>query len=256
MRLGLGLRASTIEGLVTQAQAAEAVGIELAWLASSGDDGAALLGAAALGAATSVIRLAACVPVGGHPLATAEAVAVADNCSNGRIILVLQDVVGDGDLLAETVDAVLSAVAPRPFRHEGRRWKIPANLPENDQPEERIIVTPQVVQTELPVWLAGPASSEVARARGLAHVTPSAGGTQKARREWELTEAATGPASRRLRRPWQQDLDVSGDGAFDVDGPLTGCVRSSRPGVWTPRSSGCRRTSAKRNAWPLRGASR
>jgi alkanesulfonate monooxygenase SsuD/methylene tetrahydromethanopterin reductase-like flavin-dependent oxidoreductase (luciferase family) len=198
MKLGLALGADTIEGLIAQARVAEAVGIEIGWLESENGEDTALLRAAAVAAGTSVIRLAACVPAGGHPLAIAESAAVADNCSNGRLILVLEDAAGDADLLAETVDIVLSAVSPRPFRHEGRRWRIPANLPENDQHEARIIVTPQVVQPELPVWLTGESAAEAARARGLTHVRISAHGVADAQRAWEETDTVLRPGLFRL----------------------------------------------------------
>jgi alkanesulfonate monooxygenase SsuD/methylene tetrahydromethanopterin reductase-like flavin-dependent oxidoreductase (luciferase family) len=220
VRFGIALDAppepDAIERLVAQAQSAESAGIEIAWLDSS-SAGEALISAAAVAARTTVVRLAACVTVGGHPLEIAESASVADNCSNGRLILVLEELAGDADLLAETVDVVLAGTAPRPFRHDGPRWHIPANLPENDQGEERIIVTPFVVQTELPVWLIGPAAADAARSRGLAHVARGDDGTQVAEQEWTATEAALGRTARRLRRPLLQFLETDDSGRFDVD---------------------------------------
>ena len=61
-----------------------------------------MLRAAAVATRTSVIRLAACAPVDGHPLEIAEAAAVADNVSNGRLIVVLQDAQGDEGRLEES----------------------------------------------------------------------------------------------------------------------------------------------------------
>lgn len=182
------LEATTLTSLVEQAATAEAAGIALGWLPSH--DHAALLAAAAVGARTSSLRLAACVRVGTHPLEIAEGAAVADNVTNGRLILVLEAVEDDPALLRETAAAVLTALAPRPFRHAGARWTIPANLPGNDLPEERIVVRPPVVQTQLPVWLMGPGASGL----GLPFVGGAGGSADAAR-----------PAV----------LDV--DGAFDAD---------------------------------------
>lgn len=217
MKLGLVLESATIEGLVAQALAVEVVGIEIAWIESEPDADTALIAAAAVAARTDVIRLAACVKADTHPLEIAEAAAVADNCSNGRLILVLEDPTGDTELFAETVDVVLAATAPRPFRHPGPRWQIPGNLPENDQHEEQIIVTPQVVQVELPVWLCGSAAAAVARPRALAHVSSEAEGLEGAQRAWAATDSELGLAARRSRRPAVRLLDADADGEFDAD---------------------------------------
>ena len=208
--------ADPLQSLVAQAQEAEAAGIDTAWLPADGDSVNALLSAAALAAQTTTLRLAAAVTVGGHPLGIAEAAAVADNCSNGRVILVLQDC-GDAGLLAETTDVIISAAAPRPFRHEGERWRIPANLPENDQPEERIILTPTFVQTDLPVWLQGAGAAAVARERGLPCVAAEGDDPQQTARCWSETEAALGRSAARLRRVGSFDLRASDDGRFDDD---------------------------------------
>jgi alkanesulfonate monooxygenase SsuD/methylene tetrahydromethanopterin reductase-like flavin-dependent oxidoreductase (luciferase family) len=215
VRLGLVLEAAAgageLEALVGQALEAEAAGLALGWLPALDD--AALLAAAALGARTSTLRLAACVRVGEHPLAIAEAATVADNCSNGRIVLVLEAAT-DGDALGETADAVVAALAPRPFRHEGARWRIPANLTPNEQHEDRIVLRPPVVQTELPVWLTGPGAAEQARRRGLGHVA-SAGSAPAT--EWAATEARLGLAATRVPRPAVFDVETSAEGGFDDD---------------------------------------
>jgi alkanesulfonate monooxygenase SsuD/methylene tetrahydromethanopterin reductase-like flavin-dependent oxidoreductase (luciferase family) len=228
MKLGLAVEGDSFKTLAAQALAAETAGIDIAWIPTASDGDTALLRAAGLAARTSVIRLAACVTIGGHPLEIAEAAAVADNCSNGRLILVLEDQAGDEALLAETVDVVLAALAPRPFRHQGARWTIPANLPENDQHEERIIVTPQAVQTELPVWLAGASAAEVARARGLAVVTAANADPDAGARSWALTESALGPAVQRVRRPALQDLVTDATGEFDADALVAGLREQQR----------------------------
>jgi hypothetical protein len=216
MRLGLVLEvpagADELARLVAQALEAEAAGLALGWLPASDD--AALLAAAALGARTSVLRLAACVRVGEHPLAIAEAATVADNCSNGRIVLVLE-AASDADPLGETADAVIAALAPRPFRHEGARWRIPANLAPNEQHEERIVLRPPAVQLELPVWLTGPGAAEAARLRGLSHV---------ARAGHSTTDARLRPGA---ARPAVFDVGAAADGTFDDDA-LVAALRAAQ----------------------------
>jgi hypothetical protein len=152
VRLGVVLDVPEAEAplaaLSRQAAALEDRGIEVAWLEEGPRTGPPLITAAALGTVTRYLRLVACVRAGEHPLAIAEAATVADNCSNGRLALVLA---GD-DALEESLAAVKAALSARPFRHAGPRWTIPANRPENDGATERIVVTPPSVQLELPVW--------------------------------------------------------------------------------------------------------
>jgi hypothetical protein len=129
---------------------------------------------------------------------------------------VLASAGGDRELLAETTDAILAATAPRPFRHLGTRWRIPANLPENEDREERIVVTPFAVQPELPIWLTGPGAEEVARARGLSHVCGADETPEHAASAWAATAAALGPGSQRLRRPALRPLPTDAAGSFDA----------------------------------------
>jgi alkanesulfonate monooxygenase SsuD/methylene tetrahydromethanopterin reductase-like flavin-dependent oxidoreductase (luciferase family) len=208
VRFGLVIEGNSFEELAARAATAEAAGVEIAWLAGTVADDTALLRAASLASTTTVMRLAACVQVGGHPLEIAEAAAVVDNCSNGRLILVLESSAeeDDDDLLSETVDVILAATAPRPFRHTGKRWTIPANLPENDQHEERLLVTPQVVQTELPVWLLGAGAETVARSRQLPLVATS-------EREGRATAGQAGRGPRVLLSA----VPASRDGRFSAD---------------------------------------
>lgn len=209
MRFGLVIEGDSFEELAARAATAEAAGVDIAWLAGTVADDTALLRAASLASTTTVMRLAACVPVGGHPLEIAEAAAVVDNCSNGRLILVLESPADeeDDDLLSETVDVILAATAPRPFRHTGKRWTIPANLPENDQHEERLLITPLLVQTELPVWLLGAAAETVARSRQLPLVATSKQGHGRA----TAGQAGRGP------RVLLSAVPASGDGGFPAD---------------------------------------
>jgi alkanesulfonate monooxygenase SsuD/methylene tetrahydromethanopterin reductase-like flavin-dependent oxidoreductase (luciferase family) len=219
VRLGIFLEAApgadVIASLVTQACAAESAGLDIAWFSSTPGAETGLLAAAAVAARTNTLRLAACMPAGGHPLELAEGAAVVDNVSNGRLILVIADSGHDSELLAETVEVILAATAPRPFRHAGRRWQIPANLPENDQHEARIAVTPPVLQTELPVWLLGLAAAQVAREWALSCVVELDEAPAQAAKAWEQAGELIGQAVARLRRPALRPLVAGGDGGFD-----------------------------------------
>jgi alkanesulfonate monooxygenase SsuD/methylene tetrahydromethanopterin reductase-like flavin-dependent oxidoreductase (luciferase family) len=218
MRLGLalstGASADPLARLAEQAAAAEDAGIEIVWLEPDAVP-VPLLTAAALAARTSSVRIAACVPAGPHPLAIAEAASVADNCSAGRLILAIADCGGDAELLAETADALLPATAARPFAHAGRRWRIPAALPENDGRAERIVVTPSTVQIELPLWLCGASAAGVARERGLCSVSGEHQSAAQAAAAWSVTAQALGLAAARLRRPALRALAADERGVFD-----------------------------------------
>jgi alkanesulfonate monooxygenase SsuD/methylene tetrahydromethanopterin reductase-like flavin-dependent oxidoreductase (luciferase family) len=163
---------------------------------------------------TSVLRLAARVVAGQHPLHTAEQVAVADNISNGRLTLVLSSGGPDPEPLAETVRVVVAANAPRPFAHSGSRWKIPGLIADNDA-EPTISVTPQPAQLELPVWLAGAVAPPIARDFGLSHVTESADSPEVARAAWHHAEHALRDVVARMRRPAIRDLVCASNGDFD-----------------------------------------
>lgn len=150
-----------------EAQQAERLGFDAVWIDERVVP-APLVLAASLAPSTRGLRIVACVEAGPHPVALAEEAAVADLASNGRLILVVRS--DDGDLLAETVDVLRLAWRPRPFRHEGPRWRIPAGLPEHELDSPKIRVTPAPAQLELPVWTTGAAGPDVARSRGLAFV--------------------------------------------------------------------------------------
>jgi alkanesulfonate monooxygenase SsuD/methylene tetrahydromethanopterin reductase-like flavin-dependent oxidoreductase (luciferase family) len=235
VKLGLVLEASpgraTLASLAQQAVACETAGIDLVWLGPAGDGAGrvttTLAAAAALAAVTTALRLAAAVQVGSHPLRIAEEATVADNCANGRLVLVLVDRQAREDLLAESADVLLAATAPRPFSHDGPRWKIPAHRPENDDVERRLRVTPASAQIELPIWLGGGACARVARQRGLSHVCTRQDTPAAAAEVWAATDAHLGMAAARLRRPAIRSLDVSPEGHFDDEG-LVARLRAER----------------------------
>jgi alkanesulfonate monooxygenase SsuD/methylene tetrahydromethanopterin reductase-like flavin-dependent oxidoreductase (luciferase family) len=138
------LDATTLDGLVEQAQSAERSGVEAVWLEESPETGPPLLTIAALAPHTHTLRFVAMVSARDHPLAIAEAAVVADLCTNGRLILSIP--------AGETADAARLALEGRPFRHAGERWTIPANRPENDGATPEIAVTPQSAQRPIPIW--------------------------------------------------------------------------------------------------------
>jgi alkanesulfonate monooxygenase SsuD/methylene tetrahydromethanopterin reductase-like flavin-dependent oxidoreductase (luciferase family) len=201
VRFGLALRAREgtppLADLARQAAVAEAAGMALIWIAPSLEVEAPLIAAAAVAVATRSIRIAAVEAAGRHPLALAESAAVADNCSNGRLVLVLAG--DDSEMLGETVDVVRLAFRGRPFSHRGQRWTIPATLAPNPGAEPRIVVTPPPAQLELPVWVTGTGAPAVASARGVALVADDG-------------SAVTDGVRQALCA-----IDAEADGSFDVD---------------------------------------
>jgi hypothetical protein len=78
------------------------------------------------------------------------------------------------------------------------------------------VVTPFAVQPELPIWLLGPRVAEVARARGLSHVSGPDETPEQAASAWAATAAALGPGACRLRRPALRALQTDSAGSFDA----------------------------------------
>lgn len=120
---------------------------------------------------TSLVRIILRIHLGdAHPVSLAEEIAVLDNISAGRVV-VLADT---GDLTveeaAEDVGLLVSALSARPVRHQGSRWRVPAGLEVHTAPES-VQVTPEPVQVVVGVWLTGRAAVGVAEdLRGLGHL--------------------------------------------------------------------------------------
>jgi hypothetical protein len=155
-----------------------------------------------------------------HPLAIAEAAAVADNCSNGRLLVALRDDQTDGERLQEAAELLLSALAPAPFEHRGAAWTVPAQLPANTAAEQRVRLTPAPAQLELPVWLVGPGAGEAARNLAVAFVADYAEDSDTGRLAWQHAEARLLGGARRLRRPALRELGTDDRGNFDSEGLL------------------------------------
>jgi alkanesulfonate monooxygenase SsuD/methylene tetrahydromethanopterin reductase-like flavin-dependent oxidoreductase (luciferase family) len=203
-----------LDDLVARATAAERVGFDLVWLTESPTLPAPAVAAAALAPQLSTVRVGIDVVAGVNPVYLAEEAAVADQCLGGRLVLAARST--DPDLLAETIDVLVAATAARPFRHEGPRWQIPANRPENVvNRQQRVRITPATAQLELPIWVTGPNAAAVAVDRCLPFVgelpAPSLA------TEWQRAENALGPAVHRMRRVAVRDVPVAADGAVDDD---------------------------------------
>ncbi len=179
MKFGLVLSASPEGGdgrrfasrLVEQARLAQDWSFDSVWLeteAPAGRGAAALAAAAAVAAGTAAIRIGVRLPLGlSHPVYTAEDVAVLDNVSGGRTILAVRQpdagaLAGLGveasaafERFAEALEVCLRAWAPGPFRFEGRHFRVPANLPDNDFAAgcTHVSVTPKPAQPQVPVWV-------------------------------------------------------------------------------------------------------
>jgi alkanesulfonate monooxygenase SsuD/methylene tetrahydromethanopterin reductase-like flavin-dependent oxidoreductase (luciferase family) len=198
VRLGVVLR----EPWVDEAARAEELGFDLVWI----EDEAALVVAAAVGAVTAGVAIVAAVAGGPHPVTLAEEFAVADLAAGGRLVLALG---GDDEaLLAETVAVLLAAFAARPFRHEGARWRIPAQLPEHTDVEERVRVTPAPAQLEPTIWLTGAAAPAVGRAFGLSRVGPDDEAPARLRRVARFDGDIDAERLRREQDAWGMDVAV------------------------------------------------
>lgn len=219
MRVGLVIPIDPVEawpdGPDPVCREAEELGLDLVLLQgdrTGGQSAAALTAAAFLAARTTTIRIAALAPVGPNPVLIAEQAAVADNAANGRVHLVIDGAGAPQSMLAETVEVVLSATGPRPFRYLGEHWTIPAEA----SPESELAVTPKPAQLELPIWLIGANAADTARRFGLSHVAAAETSTDAAADDWNQTAAALGPGVRRLRRPAIRRLECDREGRFDA----------------------------------------
>lgn len=196
----------------------EELGLDLLWLDQRRGIAAPLVWAAALAGTTAQLRIAAAVAVGEvTPLYVAEEAAVADLALGGRLVLGAYPAAGAVSRFPEAAELLLRALAPRPFRHEGEHWRVPAGLPGNRfNVEERVRVTPAPAQLELPLWLLGPTAVAVAPPLGLPPVIEGGDGSA-----WTAVEQALGAAALRLRRPALLEVDVAPDGELDDEALVT-----------------------------------
>jgi len=194
-----------LDALTGGALAAHAAGLDGVLVRESAELPAPLIAAAALSARVPDVLLAVELGLGvRHPFEVAEEAAVVDLASGGRLILVARPASED---YAEALDLVRAALTPRPFRFEGRRWKVPANLAENEHGiEARVRMMPPPAQVRLELWGSG-AGRDAALERGLGHLAdPDADPAELA-----AAHEAAGPAALgapRARRETLGDPDA------------------------------------------------
>jgi alkanesulfonate monooxygenase SsuD/methylene tetrahydromethanopterin reductase-like flavin-dependent oxidoreductase (luciferase family) len=141
------------------ARLAEAAGCAL--VAVDTGAGEAFVAAAAVAVATRSTRIVVPVHLGAdHPVTLAEDVAVLDNLCGGRTVALVDTGDLDAAAAAEDLDLLLAGLAARPVQHVGPRWRVPAGLPDHRAPD-RIQVTPEPVQIEVPVWLRGAVAEDL-----------------------------------------------------------------------------------------------
>lgn len=232
MRIGIRARPGNEAADAAAAEAAGAFGV----LIEPGTRTESVAGAAAA-ATTRFARLIVRIGLGAdHPVTLAEDLAVLDNISGGRVVALLDT--GDLDTAAATEDVVLviAALGARPVAHRGARWQVPAGL-EGHQAPERIQVTPESVQVELPVWLAGSAASSVAGALDLPVLADDPDDANASRRVQPAVATVTGDldTDRALVTTWAEagatHLLL---GADDLDAALPMIARYLAPEVAMP----------------------
>ncbi len=173
MKFGLLLDTLDLREMLTLARLAEDCGFDSVWLAeghfsSDGVCPAPQVVAAAVATGTQAIRIGVVASLGlYHPVYTAEDVAVLDNISNGRTLLLAakpraEEAAACGtpspdieERFREALEICLATWSPLPFRHEGQHFQVPANLPENVHAAAftQVSVTPKPAQPRLPVWV-------------------------------------------------------------------------------------------------------
>lgn len=181
---------SDAEGLLAHGRAALGAGLDGVLLSASPELPAPLISAAALGGALEHLLVAVDVALGDrHPVELAEEAAVVDLGLGGRLVLGVHPDPADPASFEEALDLLRTACAAAPFRWEGERWRVPANLPENvNNPERRVRVSPPPYQPRLEVWGCGPLAWG-ALERGLGHVASPEQSLEQVAERWGAVEA-------------------------------------------------------------------
>ncbi len=196
-----------LDEVTTAARAAHGNGLDGVLISASRWSPDPLVVAAALAGRVDEVRIAVEIELGEqHPFEVAENVAVVDLATAGRLILVTRPA-GTLEDYVEALDLMRTALTPRPFRFEGRRWKVPANLPENAFGQERLVrLTPAPAQPVVPVWGAGGAL-DVVLERGLGHLADAGAAADPLGGAHERAARALGPAAIGAPRARRESLD-------------------------------------------------
>ncbi|HUA71266.1 MAG TPA: LLM class flavin-dependent oxidoreductase [Solirubrobacteraceae bacterium] len=238
-----------LDALTAEAKAAHAAGLDGVMLRQTRAVPVPLIVAAALAGRVDDLLLAVEVDVGDrHPFELAEEAAVVDLVSAGRLVLVVRPSEGAEEEYGEALDLLRTALTARPFRFEGRRWRVPAELPENvHNLETHIRLMPSPAQVRLEIWGSG-AGRDAALARGLGYLADADADPDELGRAHDRATAALGPAAigaPRARRESLSDSDAlvtrlrAGREAFGQDwavvaggsGEATALGREVRPRV-------------------------
>lgn len=199
-----------LDALTAQAHAAHAAGLDGVMLRQTRAVPVPLIVAAALAGRVDDLLLAVEVDVGDrHPFELAEEAAVVDLASAGRLVLVARPAEGAEREYGEALDLVRTALTARPFRFEGRRWRVPAELPENvHNLETHIRLMPAPAQVRLEIWGSG-AGRDDALERGLGYLADADADPEDLGRAHDRAAAAIGPAAIGAPRARRESLSGS-----------------------------------------------
>lgn len=270
MRFGLGPFAAEQAGSISWTEAyeivgeaarqADATGFDSIWVSErqfvpDGYCPQPFIAAADIAAKTESIKIGV-LPITGltHPLYLAEDAVVLDNLSGGRAIIVPINAVkyereayGINEAeyqerFRESIEVLIKAWTPRPFRFEGQHWKIPAELPEHAPiPSGTVIVQPQPAQFELPLLIGGfwPYGRALAAEMGLPMVLGAISDNAELKTLWDEYDSVA-PMS--LRRPKLLIRDVYVSNGSDPLSEISEMIsyqfkRYSDWGLWNGDSS-------------------
>lgn len=160
MRIALDLPSTRRTEFAAAADEAGLFGVAL----RSGS-GAETVRAAEVALATRDARIIVEVALGEeNPVTLAEELAVLDNITGGRVVALVDTGALTETEALEDVGLLAAALTPRPLRHRGARWQVPAGV--NEGVPDALLVSPQPTQVALPLWLSGDAAADVSRELG------------------------------------------------------------------------------------------